>query len=95
MDRDLVLPRPVFRQKAVRREAGGAQRRHVRLAEHALTTMRVERIGRAGPIVDAGIDEFLLEPGEDRQAGGVAQRGDGAAQKPARTALPRLPRRSS
>ena len=56
--------------------------------------MRVERVAGARPIFDAGIDEFLFESREDRQAlrsAGLAQRGDGAAQKSARAAFPGLP----
>src|SRR4051794_25569069 len=89
VDRGFVLPRPVFRQEAVRREAGGAQRRDIRLAENPLTAVRVERVGRAGAVFDPGIDKFLLEPGEYGQPTGaarLAQRANGTAQEAARAA---------
>jgi hypothetical protein len=42
----------------------------------------------SGPVLDAGIDELLLEGGDEVQAARLFQRLDGAAQELARAALP-------
>ena len=81
----------VFRQEAVRREARVAQRRHIGFAKDALAAMRVERVGSAGAVFDAGIDEFLLEPGEHADPArtpGLAKRGDRTAQKSRADSIP-------
>ena len=67
--RHLVLPGAVFRQEAVGAEPGAAQCRHVGFAKAALAAPGVERIGRAGAVLDAVIDEFLFECGEQCQTG--------------------------
>ena len=43
----------------------------------------------AGAILDAGIDELLLEGGDEVKPARRVERGDGAAQELARAALPR------
>ncbi len=93
VDRHLVLPRAVFRQEAVGGEPSVAQRRHVMLGEQALAAIGVERIGRAGAGLDAGVDEFLLEGGEYGEAAlpvDLLQPEQGAAQKMPRAAFPML-----
>ena len=86
--RDLVLPAAIFGQEAVGGEARGAQRRHVGFAEDPLAAVGVERIGRAGPVLDAGIDKLLLERRQERKTCGLVERGEGAAQEIARAAFP-------
>jgi hypothetical protein len=83
--------RAVFRQEAVGFQPGGAQRRHISFAEIALAAPRVERVGRARPVLDAGIDEFLLKRGEEGEARLFLQRGQSAPQEIPRAAFPMLP----
>lgn len=86
-DRHLELARTVLGKKAIGAEAGGAQRTDQRLAEAALATIGIKRISRTWPILDTGIDEFLLEAGGEAEAEG-GEPGDRAFEKIARAALP-------
>src|SRR5205814_3018132 len=84
----LVLPGAVFRQEAVGGEPSRAQRRHIRYAETVLPTPSDEGVSRAGPLLDPGIREFLLEGGEQRQPRLLFERVDGPAQEMPRAAFP-------
>ena len=68
-----------------------AQGGHVCFAEGALTTPSVERVGRARPIFDAGVDEFLLKGGEEGQPGFAFQRAQRSPEEIARAAFPMRP----
>ena len=85
--RHLVLARPVFRQEAVGREPGGADRAHHLRTEITLPTERIERIGRARPVLHPVMDELVLEACQQRQAL-PGECGDRAAQEAARAVLP-------
>ena len=87
--RHLELPRAVLGKKRVRRDAGGAHRRNETFAERPLAAERVQAVRVAVALLVAGIDELLLERGDQAQAGRGVQRGDRAAQELARAALPR------
>ena len=66
-DRHLELARPVFGEEAVRHRPGRAQCGDKGFAETALAAERAKRIGVARALLDAGIDELLLEGGDDAQ----------------------------
>jgi hypothetical protein len=66
----------------------GAQRADQALAENPLAAEGIERIGRTRPVLDAGIDEFLLEDGFDHEAGLGLKRRQRAAQEIPRAAGP-------
>ena len=88
-NRHLELARPVFGEKTIRNGSGGAQGGDECLAETALPAKGAERIGVARAVIGAGIDEFLLERGDEVQAGCRLQLARGAAQEVARAAFPR------
>ena len=84
-----ILPRAIFGQEGIRLQPGGAERGDHAFAEPALPPPSAEAIGMAGAILDAGIDELLLEGGDEVKPARRVERGDGAAQELARAALPR------
>ena len=68
-DSHLVLARAVFGQEGIRLDPRPAHRGDQHLAEDALPPIGVEAIGRARQLLDAGIDELVLEGGVELQAG--------------------------
>ena len=86
--RHLELARAVFGEEGVRHHAGGAHRRDEAFAEGALAAEGIQAVGVAVALLVAGVDELLLERGDQAQAGRRIQCGDGAAQELARAAFP-------
>ena len=66
--RHLELSRAVFREKRVRHHAGGAQGGDEAFAERALAAEGVQAVGVAVAMLVAGVDELLLERGDQPQA---------------------------
>ena len=85
----LVLARAIFGKEGVGLGVRRTDRRDEHLAERALAPERAQTIGVARQVLDAGIDELLLEGGEQMETACLFQRGGSAAQERAHTALPR------
>ena len=88
-DGQLVLARAIFRQEGVRLEPCSAKRGDDAFAELALPPPGAEAVSMAGTLLHPGIDELLLEGGDEVQPARGIERGDGAAQELARAAFPR------
>ncbi len=86
--RDLELAGAVLGEEGVRRDPGPAHGGQQRAAERPLPAERVQRVGRARPVLGAGIDQLLLEAGQQGQAELRLQRCQGTTEEPARAALP-------
>jgi hypothetical protein len=87
-DGDLKLARAIFGEETVRREPGGAERGDEALAEQALAAECAKTVSVARPILQAGIDEFLLEGGDQLEPARLAEGSGAPAQKFARAAFP-------
>jgi hypothetical protein len=87
-DGHLELAVAVFRQKRVGHHAGGAQGGDERLAEAALAAPGTEAVGVCRAVLDSGVDELLLEGGDQPQAGRGIECRERATQEFARAAFP-------
>ena len=88
-DGEFVLALAVFGQEGIGLEPSGAKRGDKTSAEAALGAPGAETIGMAGTILNAGIDELLLEGGNEVKPARRIERCDSAARELARAALPR------
>src|SRR5205085_2450861 len=85
----LILALGIFGEECVRLDAGLAHRRNQHLAKNPLPPPRVETVGRSGHVLDAGVDELMLERREELQASRLFERFQAPAQKIPRAAFPR------
>src|SRR5262245_65135903 len=87
-DGHFVLARAIFRQKGVRLEPRGAERGDDAFAKLALSPPGAEAVSMARTLLHPGIDELLLEGGDEVQPACGIERGDGPAQELAQAAFP-------